>query len=143
VVVIQNPTHLESSPGGMKVMHEEPPLNSLSRAGIVVALGSDGGPRERNPFLNFMLAITDASQPSEALSREQALKAYTSGGAHAARQEARHGRIAPGMAADLAVLSQDILTVPVQQLPATRSLLTLVDGEVVFEDPALAMSSAK
>jgi predicted amidohydrolase YtcJ len=138
VVVIQNPTHLESSPGGLKVLHEELPLNTLSRAGIVVALGSDAGPRERNPFLNFMLAITDASQPSEALSREQALKAYTSGGAHAGRQEARQGRIAPGMAADLAVLSQDVLTVPVQQLPATKSLLTLVDGEVVFEDPLLS-----
>jgi predicted amidohydrolase YtcJ len=42
------------------------------------------------------------------------------------------------MAADLAVLSQDVLTAPVQQLPGTRRLLTLVDGEVVFEDPALA-----
>jgi predicted amidohydrolase YtcJ len=41
------------------------------------------------------------------------------------------------MAADLAVLSQDILTVPVQQLPATKSLLTLVDGEVAYEDPLL------
>jgi hypothetical protein len=120
------------------MMHEESPLNSLGRAGIVVALGSDGGPRERSPFLNFMLAITDESQPSEALSREQALKAYTSGGAYAGRQEGRQGRIAAGMAADLAVLSQDILTVPVQQLPATKSLLTLVDGEVMFEDPALA-----
>jgi predicted amidohydrolase YtcJ len=104
----------------------------------VAALGSDGGPSERNPFLNFMLAITDASQPSEALSREQALKALTSGGAYAGRQEARQGRIAAGMAADLAVLSQDVPTAPVQQLPGTRSLLTLVDGEVVFEDPALA-----
>jgi predicted amidohydrolase YtcJ len=138
LVVTQNPTHLDSSPGGLKVMHEESPLNSLSRAGIAVALGSDGGPRERNPFLNFMLSITDGTQPSEALSREQALKAYTSGGAYAGRQEGQQGRIAAGMAADLAVLSQDILTVPVQQLPATKSLLTLVDGEVVFEDPMLA-----
>ena len=38
------------------------------------------------------------------------------------------GNIVAGMAADLGVLSQDILTVSVQQLPATRSLLTLVDG---------------
>ncbi|MDB5820540.1 MAG: hypothetical protein JWQ11_4180 [Rhizobacter sp.] len=138
VVVIQNPTHLESSPGGLKALHEEAMLNSLSRAGIVLALGSDAGPRERNPFLNMMLAVVDASEPSEALSREQALKAYTSGGAYVARQDARQGRIAPGQAADLAVLSQDVLTVPLQQLPATRSLLTLVDGKVVFEDPSLS-----
>ena len=138
VVVIQNPTHLESSPGGVKVLHEELPLSTLLRLGIVVALGSDGGPRERNPFMNLMLAVTDASQPSEALSREQALKAYTAGGAYAGRQEGRQGRIAPGFAADLAVLSQDILTVPVQQVPVTRSLLTVVDGEVVFEDSLLS-----
>ena len=37
------------------------------------------------------------------------------------------------MAADLALLSQDILVVPAEALPATRSLLTLVDGEVVFD----------
>ncbi|MBS0513778.1 MAG: hypothetical protein JSR42_21710 [Proteobacteria bacterium] len=42
------------------------------------------------------------------------------------------------MAADLALLSQDILTVPAQALPATRSVLTVVDGEIVFEDPELA-----
>ena len=84
-----------------------------------------------------MLAVTDASRPSEALSREQALKAYTRGGAYAGRQEGRQGRIAPGMAADLAVLSQDILTVPVPYVPATRSLLTVVEGEMVFEDAVL------
>jgi predicted amidohydrolase YtcJ len=42
------------------------------------------------------------------------------------------------LAADLAVLSQDVLTVPAQDLPATKSLLTVVDGEIVFEDPAIA-----
>jgi len=136
--VIQNPTHLESSPGGVKVLDEESPLSTLLRSGIVVALGSDAGPRERNPFLNMILAITDPSQPSEALSREQALRAYTAGGAYSERQEARRGRVAPGMAADLAVLSQDVLTVPVQQLPVTKSMLTLVDGEVVFEEPLLS-----
>ena len=42
------------------------------------------------------------------------------------------------MAADLAVLSQDILTVPLDTLPATRSLLTLVDGEPVHAEGAFA-----
>jgi len=72
------------------------------------------------------------------LTREQALTAYTSGGAYAEGQEKRRGRIAPGLAADIAVLSQDVLTVPPPQLPSTTSLLTLVDGEVIFEDPVLA-----
>ena len=68
------------------------------------------------------------------MTREQALTAYTAGGAYAEGQDQRKGRIAPGLAADLAVLSQDVLTIPTPQLPATTSLLTLVDGEVIFED---------
>jgi predicted amidohydrolase YtcJ len=84
-----------------------------------------------------MLAIQYPGQPLEALSREEALAAYTSGAAFAERQENRKGRIAPGLAADLAVLSQDLLTVPAQLFPMTKSLLTIVDGEVVYEDPAL------
>jgi hypothetical protein len=47
------------------------------------------------------------------------------------------GPACPGFAADLAVLSQDVLTVPTPQIPATTSLLTMVDGEVIFEDAAL------
>ncbi len=41
----------------------------------------------------------------EALTREQALTAYTAGAAYAEGQELRKGRVAPGLAADLAVLS--------------------------------------
>ena len=59
------------------------------------------------------------------------------GGAYAEQHEARRGRIAVGHAADLALLSRDVLTVPVAELPAPCSLLTLVGGEVVFESPEL------
>ena len=113
-------------------------LKSLLGAGIPLALGSDAGADEANPFLNIMLASTLAAAPSEALSREEALMAYTAGAAYAERAERAKGRLSPGMAADLAVLSQDILSVPPQTLPATRSLLTLVDGEVAYEDASLA-----
>ena len=108
-------------------------LKSFVNAGIPLALGSDGGVKEQNPFLNLMLAVLVPNNPSEAITREQALTAYT-GGAYVEGQERRRGRLAPGFAADLAVLSQDVLTVPTQQLPATTSLLTMVDGEVIFED---------
>jgi predicted amidohydrolase YtcJ len=84
-----------------------------------------------------MLAVLVPSDPSEALTREQALTAYTAGGAYAEGQDQRKGRLAPGFTADLAVLSQDVLTVPTSRLPATTSLLTMVDGEVIFEDAML------
>jgi hypothetical protein len=85
-----------------------------------------------------MLAVGYERNPAEALTREQALIAYTATGAFAEGEEARKGRIVPGMSADLALLSQDILTVPLAALPATKSLLTIVDGRIVHEEPAAA-----
>lgn len=135
VVVTQNPTHLAIPPiAGKKMLDHEVVLKGFVSAGIPLALGSDGGIKEQNPFLNLMLAVIVPSDPSEALTREQALTAYTSGGAYAEAQEKTRGRLAPGFAADLALLSQDVLTVPIQQLPNTTSLLTIVGGEVIFED---------
>lgn len=40
-----------------------------------------------------------------------------------------------GLGADLAVMSQDVLTAPLESLLATRSLLTLVDGEIREKTP--------
>lgn len=140
-VVTQNPTHLPPTlPGGA------PPrpaatmamLRSLLKAGVPLALGSDARGDEANPFFNIMLASTYPASPGEALTRAEALAAYTSGGAYAERQEHGKGRIRVGLAADLALLSQDVLSVPAAALPATRSLLTLVDGEAVFEETGWA-----
>jgi predicted amidohydrolase YtcJ len=58
------------------------------------------------------------------------------------REEAHKGRIVRGMAADLAVLSQDILTVPMTALPATTSLLTVVDGAIVHTEGPFAAPGA-
>ena len=68
--------------------------------------------------------------PAHALPREQAVIAYTRTAAYAQHAERETGTLAPGMLADLAVLSQDVFTVPPQALPGTTSLLTLVGGRV-------------
>jgi predicted amidohydrolase YtcJ len=141
LVVIQNPTHLGVPMPGESLASDHMLLKSFVAAGIPLALGSDGGPKEQNPFLNLMLAALHAGEPTEALTREAALTAYTAGGAYAEGQEQRKGRIAPGLAADLAVLSQDVLTVPTPLLPATTSLLTMVDGEIIFADALFASSN--
>ena len=94
------------------------------------AIGSDG---PLNPFLNIMFAAINEANPAEALTVEQALIAYTRGSAAAEMMETQKGTIAPGMLADLAMLSQDIFKVPLQDLPRTTSVLTIVDGRVVHE----------
>jgi predicted amidohydrolase YtcJ len=40
------------------------------------------------------------------------------------------------MAADLALLSQDVLTVPLDKLPSTTSVLTIIYGTSAYRDPA-------
>jgi predicted amidohydrolase YtcJ len=95
---------------------------------VPLAFGGDG---PLNPFLNVMFAITHANNPAEAITREQAVAAYTSWSAFAEFTERDKGRLAPGMVADVAVLTQDIFAVAVNQLPATGSALTVVNGRVV------------
>jgi predicted amidohydrolase YtcJ len=105
-------------------------MKSMLAAGVPVALGSDG---PMNPYLNVMFASINANNPTQAMTREQAVAAYTLGSARAELTDARKGTLAPGMLADLAMLSQDIFTVPPDALPATTSVLTLVGGQIVHE----------
>jgi predicted amidohydrolase YtcJ len=67
------------------------------------------------------------------LSREEALQALTIWPAYATFEEDRRGSIAVGKWADLTVLSQDIMTVPEQEIPGTQIEMTIVAGEVVYE----------
>ena len=144
VVVVQNPTHLglgavaaaRYGPARMKILQ---PLKSLLKEGIVLGLASDG---PQNPFLNLMLAVIHPDNPAEKLTMEEAVRAYTYGSAYAEFLEGEKGRLAPGLLADLAVLSQDIFTVLPDKLPGTHSVLTLVGGRAVF-DPEGRMTAGK
>jgi predicted amidohydrolase YtcJ len=103
------------------------PFRALVEAGIPLAYGSDGG---MAPF--FMFArMTDAHDP-QSISREEASKILTAGSAYAEFQERKKGVLAPGMLADIAVLSQDLMTAPTAALPGTKSVLTVVGGKVVY-----------
>jgi predicted amidohydrolase YtcJ len=89
-----------------------------------------------------MFAAIHPARPSEALTVEQAVEAYTRVSAHAEFQEQEKGTIALGKLADLTVLSQDIFTVPVSALPMTGSVLTLVGGEIVYNSGVLVVTLA-
>ncbi len=128
IIVVQNPSHAAH---GMRSAQARP-LKSFLVAGIPLALGSDsGGPV--NPYRDIMFAITHPDRPSEAISREQAVIAYTLTSAFAEFAEKDKGSLEPGKLADLAVLSQDIFSVPTAELPKTQSVLTLVGGKTVYD----------
>jgi predicted amidohydrolase YtcJ len=137
VLVVLDPVHLdfgvalEKRWGPVRTRQFEP-VKSLLRAGIPLALGSDG---LLNPFANIMFAVMHPMRPKEGLTREQAVIAYTRTSAYAEFAEQDKGSLEPGKLADLAVLSQDIFTVPLEQLPSTESVLTMVGGAVVYEKP--------
>jgi predicted amidohydrolase YtcJ len=138
IVVVQNATHLalnELLPQrySPQIVARAQPLRSLLEAGVPLALGTDGIGGTASPFLDIMLATLHPVRPSEALTREQAVIAYTAGSAYAEREEHQKGRLAPGQLADLAVLSQDIFTVPFFLIPGTESVLTMVDGRIVWD----------
>jgi predicted amidohydrolase YtcJ len=111
------------------------PLQTWRALGIPVAIGPDG---VINPFLSILLVTTQQRTPGENLSREQAVMAYTRGSAYAEFAEATKGTLQPGMLADLAVLSQDVFSVPDAQLPAIHSVLTIVNGKIVYRVPEQA-----
>lgn len=135
IVVVVNPSHLRrpelvAARFGPERKARFNRARSLLARGVPLALGSDG---PLNPYLNMMFVTDHLANPPEALSIEQALAAYTRGAAHAQREETRKGIIAPGMAADLAVLSQDITRVPAASLPDTESVMTIIGGRIVLE----------
>lgn len=111
---------------------------TLHRTGALLAFGSDAPVSDPNPFYGMHGAVhrcrpgRDPWYPDERLDMETTLTAYTRGAARAAGCEDHAGSLAPGKRADLAVLSQDLFD-PATDLPRTRSVLTLQDGEVVYE----------
>ncbi|NPV19978.1 amidohydrolase [Bradyrhizobium sp. 81013] len=101
--------------------------------------GSDFPVNPINPFLNMYIMVT-RKDPSgkvygaaEAISREQALRLYTSAASRYTFDETRKGTIQPGRLADFTVLSADYMTVPDEQIKDIKADITLVGGKIVFQ----------
>jgi predicted amidohydrolase YtcJ len=92
-----------------------------------------------NPFLGMWVTITRRARwyegqlhPEEALTREQALRFYTTNNAHLLFLEKDTGSLEVGKFADLAVLDTDILTCPVDRIRETKVLRTYLGGKLVY-----------
>lgn len=70
--------------------------------------------------------------PSEAITREQALKIYTINNAYASFEESIKGSIEPGKLADMAILTDDILNCPVDKIKDIESVLTILSGKIIY-----------
>ncbi len=145
IVAVVNPSHfmfaeVNHARVGTERAKTYQPFRSFIKAGIPVAIGSDG---PNNPFLNIMFATMHPTNPKEAVTRAQAVIAYTKGSAYAEAKEGEKGILKKGMLADLAVLSQDIFAIPPQELPRTGSVLTIIGGRIVFDAGVLSKEQKK
>ena len=118
------------------------PFRTLIDTGAVLAFGSDAPVERFNPFLGIYTAVTRKRNPDypeggwypqENITVQEAVKAYTFGGAYAAGEEDRRGTIAPGKLADMIVLSQNIFEIPLDQIRETEVEMTIFNGEIVHE----------
>ena len=116
---------------------------SLLEAGMVLPGSSDRPVVSGAPLLGIadMVNRRTASgapfNPGEAITAQQALYAYTRGSAYASRQEHVKGSIAPGMLADLVVLSEDPTAVSPERIAEVAVLATIVDGQCRYDAGAL------
>lgn len=104
--------------------------------------GSDAPVSVPNPIAGIHAAVTRTNLQREpeggfcmenAITREQAVRAYTCWGAYAQFSEKEKGSIETGKLADLVVLERDILTCPVEEILDTKVVLTVIDGKTVYE----------
>ncbi len=112
---------------------------SLLDSGAVIASGTDAPVEAVDPIATFSAAVTrrmadgEAFHPEQAMTRTEALRSMTLDAAYAAFEEDIKGSLEVGKLADITVLSQDIMTVPDEQIPATRVQATIIGGEVRYQ----------
>ncbi|ULM99680.1 amidohydrolase [Peribacillus frigoritolerans] len=115
-------------------------INTLQKTGAKLAFGTDFPIDILNPLLQIYRAVTriDSSgktvwHPHECITLAEALKAYTSGPAYGTFREQELGTLEAGKLSDIIVLERNLFEVLVEEIPDIKVLLTMVDGQVVYD----------
>jgi hypothetical protein len=115
-------------------------VENAKELGISMGAGTDAHRvASYNPFTTLRWLLIDSKNaggarrgPEQTPTREDALRAYTIGSAWFSFDEGKRGSLEPGKMADLAVLSKDYMTAPLDQIESIESLLTMVGGKIVY-----------
>ena len=119
-------------------------FHSIEEHGGQLAFGSDWPVVTMNPWKGMQTGVTRKTHegkpeggfvPKEAVSVEDAIRAYTLGAAFAGGRERQEGSLEAGKLADLIVVNQDLFKIPASLIDKTEVLLTMVGGRAVYESP--------
>ncbi|MGO4743746.1 amidohydrolase [Serratia quinivorans] len=125
---------------GKEATQQTPPVAKMLAAELPVGLGTDATRvASYNPWTALYWLVSGRTVGGMAmyddqarLDRETALMLWTQGSAWFSTEQGKKGQIKVGQLADLAVLSQDYFSVPEEQIKGIESVMTLVDGKVVY-----------
>ncbi len=116
-------------------------FRSLRDSGAKLAFGSDWFVAPATPLEGIYAAVTrrtldgkhpEGWVPEQKIGVEDALRAYTTGGAYASFQESEKGSLTPGKLADVVVIDRDITRIPPETIRDAQIVYTIVGGRVVF-----------
>lgn len=125
---------------GFERIHGAYAFNTLLKKSGLIALGTDFPVEQVSPFLTFYAAVARQDlngypeggfQIQEALSREDALRGMTIWAAYSNFEENEKGSIEVGKFADFTVYSDDLMQVPVQEIPHIKAEQTYIDGKAM------------
>lgn len=117
---------------------------NLLDLGVVIATGTDYSVSPYNPFYTLHAAVTRQDRennpakgwiPEQAMTREEALRAATMGGAYVMFAEDILGSIEVGKLADFVVIPVDYMTIPAEDIWKIKPEMTVIGGEVVYTKP--------
>jgi len=120
-------------------------FRSLLDGGATLAFGSDWFVAPPTPLEGIYAATTRRTiddrnpggwVPEQKITVDEALRAYTRGGAFASFEDKERGVLATGALADFVVIDRDVTRIPIEQIRDARVVLTAVGGRVVYERKA-------
>jgi predicted amidohydrolase YtcJ len=113
-------------------------IRDLLDAGIIVSGGSDWPGSPNNPFINIYYYVSRDTVDlgpigvDQKITRQEAIKVMSLNNAYLTHEEHLKGSIEPGKLADFLILSDDILSVPEEQILNIKPLATYVGGQNVY-----------
>ncbi|MEM6643163.1 MAG: amidohydrolase [Bacteroidota bacterium] len=114
---------------------------TLLQSGARIVNGTDAPVEPVSPIASFYASVTRKTlkgspdggyEPSEKMTREQALRSYTLDAAYAAFRDDRKGSLEVGKWADFTLLNRDIMTIPEEEILGTQVAMTIIGGEIIY-----------